>query len=139
MSLVASDIPLPIQQEQRNDPYALGTSCSPPHSYQQISPASFLICSPLNYRAFEASVWRLQWTELGGNTGCWWPFNPPYTELMNDKMGYTVVAQIFSKSTGNYVKVFVYCNLYDSKGPDYFFCWFIFQFHRLHLRKYLSK
>lgn len=71
MFLVASDIPLPIQREQPNDPDALGTPCSPPHSYQQISPASFLICSPLNYpvlqRAFEASDER-----PGGYSGLNW-------------------------------------------------------------------
>lgn len=40
---------------------------------------------------------------------------------MNDRMDYTVVTQIFSSSTGNYVKVFVYYKLCDSHGPDYFF------------------
>lgn len=60
MLSVVSDIPLPIQREQLNDPaMLLGPPSSPPRSYQQISPASFLICSLLNYpalqRAFEAS------------------------------------------------------------------------------------
>lgn len=73
MCLVASDIPLPIQREQPNDPDALGTPPSPPCSYQQINPVSFLICSPLNYpvlqRAVEASDERsggyscLNWEE----------------------------------------------------------------------------
>lgn len=71
MFLVASDIPLPIQREQPNDPNALGSPSSPPHSYQQIRPASLLICSPLNYpvlqRAFEASD---EWP--GGYSGLNW-------------------------------------------------------------------
>lgn len=72
MTLGAADIPLSVQPEQPDDPDVHGTSrCPPtPRSYQQISAASFLICSPLNYRASEASVWRLHDTELGGGAGC---------------------------------------------------------------------
>lgn len=70
MSLGASDIPLSIQPERPDDPDVHGTSRCPPRSYQQISAASFLICSPLNYRASEASARRLHDTELGGGAGC---------------------------------------------------------------------
>lgn len=70
MSLGAADIPLSVQPELLDDPDVQGTSRRPPRSYQQISAASFLICSPLNYRASEATVWRLHDTELGGGAGC---------------------------------------------------------------------
>lgn len=110
MCLLASDIPLPIQREQPNDPDALGTPSSPPCSYQQINPVSFLICSPLNYpglqRAFEDSDERpggyssLKWEEAWAIDG----LLTLHMQIMNEGTWYSGSKVQWVKSTVNYVK-----------------------------------
>lgn len=86
MSLVASDIPLPVQREQPNNPNVHGTSL-PTHTSRSVQLLSLSAHHSITGH-FEASAWRLHVTELGGGAGCWWPFNPPHTELINDRKGY---------------------------------------------------
>lgn len=68
--MAVSDIPLPNQREQLNDPHAPGTPSPPPNpiSSYQIYSTSIFICSPLNFPVLRRTSEALdKWP--GGYTG----------------------------------------------------------------------